>query len=258
MIESKHPGANLAFFIGQQENKEALLRDPAQEQDFYEVLGDGQISAGQDAQLEDACQRFAAWLSERHGLTTFGKAERQAVRDDIAGIGFSQDASAFARTALAEFSFCCLYGQKRSNEECPEGCHYTGYLCYQVQNCASNRLPISLRRYAQRWSGFWAASRSRPNTCAGCCPLCSPTATQWRDAYVAARERESRRDPLPLHLAKQATAESWRRFAEQREDIMGALAVAARILAGEDVPPSQGDHPIFAEIQRDLGIETAW
>ena len=258
MIESKHPGANLAFFIGQQENKEALLRDPAQEQDFYEVLGDGQISPGQDAQLEDACQRFAAWLSERHGLTTFGKAERQTVRDDIAGIGFSQDASAFARTALTEFSFCCLYGQKRSNEECPEGCHYTGYLCYQVQNCASNRLPISLRRYAQALVWFLGGAQVEAEHVRWVLPFVLAHRTQWRDAYVAARERESRRDPLPLHLAKQATAESWRRFAEQREDIMGALAVAARILAGEDVPPSQGDHPIFAEIQRDLGIETAW
>ena len=73
-----------------------------------------------------------------------------------------------------------------------------------------------------------------------------------------ARERESRRDPLPLHLAKQAVAESWRRFAEQREDIMQALATAARILAGEDIAPSDGDHPIFAEIKRDLGIDTVW
>lgn len=258
MIESKHPGANLAFFIGQQENKEALLRDPEQEQAFYAVLSDGQTPASQDAQLEDACQRFAEWLTYQHGLTTFSKAERQAVREDIASLGFSQDASAFARTALAEFSFCCLYGQKRSNEACPEGCHYTGYLCYQVQNCASNRLPISLRRYAQALVWFLGAEQVEAEHVRWILPFVLAHRTQWRDAYVAARERESRRDPLPLHLAKQATTESWRRFAEQREDIMGALAVAARILAGEDLQPGQGDHPIFAEIQRDLGIETAW
>ena len=258
MIESKHPGANLAFFIGQQENKEALLRDPEQEQAFYAVLSNGQMPASQDVQLEDACQRFAEWLSYQHGLTTFGKAERQAIREDIASLGFSQDASAFARTALAEFSFCCLYGQKRSNEECPEGCHYTGYLCYQVQNCASNRLPIALRRYAQALVWFLGVEQVEAEHVRWILPFILAHRTQWRDAYVAAREREARRDPLPLHLAKQATAESWRRFAEQREDIMGALAVAARILAGEDVQPSQGDHPIFAEIQRDLGIESAW
>ena len=156
------------------------------------------------------------------------------------------------------FRSAVYYGQKRSNEECPEGCHYTGYLCYQVQNCASNRLPISLRRYAQALVWFLGGEQVEAEHVRWVLPFVLAHRTQWRDAYVAARERESRRDPLPLHLAKQATAESWRRFAEQREDIMGALAVAARILAGEDVPPSQGDHPIFAEIQRDLGIETAW
>lgn len=258
MVESKHPGANLAFFIGQQENKEALLRDLEQEQTFYALLSDGQLGAARDAQLEEASTRFAEWLAEHHGIPTFGKAERSAVREDIASLTFSQDASAFARTALAEFSFCCLYGQKRSNEECPEGCHYTGYLCYQVQNCASNRLPISLRRYAQALAWFLRTEQVEAEHVRWILPFVIAHRTQWRDAYVAARERESRRDPLPLHLAKQAVAESWRRFAEQREDIVGALALAARILAGEDLTPTDGDHPIFAEIKRDLGIETAW
>ncbi len=256
MIESKHPGANLAFFIGQQDHTEALLRDLEQEQALYAVLSNSQTPA--NAELEDACRRFAESLSAQHGLTTFDKAERQTIRADIASLGFSQDASAFARTALAEFSFCCLYGQKRSNEECPEGCHYTGYLCYQVQNCASNRLPIALRHYAQALVWFLGGEQVEAEQVRWVLPFVLAHRTQWRDAYVAAREREVRRDPLPLHLAKQATAESWRRFAEQREDILAALAAAARILAGEDIPPSQGDHPIFAEIQRDLGIEQAW
>jgi hypothetical protein len=81
---------------------------------------------------------------------------------------------------------------------------------------------------------------------------------QWRDTYVSAREREARRDPLPIHLAKQAVAEIWHRFVEQREQIMGALARAARILAGENLQPLEGDHPIFVEIKRDLGGEQLW
>ncbi len=258
MVESKHPGANLAFFIGQQDSKEMFLRDPEQEHTFYAVLSESQTTPQLVAQLEEASGHFAEWLFARHGLRTFDKAERRAVQAEIASLGFSQDASAFARTALAEFSFCCLYGQKRSNEECPEGCHYTGYLCYQVQNCASNRLPISLRRYAQALAWFLRAEQVEAEHVRWVLPFIVAHRTQWRDAYVASRERESRRDPLPLHLAKQAVAESWRRFAEQREDIMLALATAARILAGEDVAPSEGDHPIFVEIKRDLGIDTVW
>jgi hypothetical protein len=81
---------------------------------------------------------------------------------------------------------------------------------------------------------------------------------QWRDTFVSAREREARRDPLPLHLAKQAIAEIWHRFAEQREQIMSALARAAHILGGENLQPLEGDHPLFAEIRRDLGGDQLW
>jgi hypothetical protein len=258
MVESKHPGANLSFFIGQHEKKDTLLRDAEHERRFYAVLSDHSASTEKGARFEESCASFAAYLAERHNLVTLGKAERRALREDIEKLVFSQEASAFARTALAEFSFCCLYGQKRSNEECPEGCHYTGYLCYQVQNCASNRLPISLRRYAQALAWFLNSQRVEAEHVRWLLPFIVAHRTQWRESYVAGREREVRRDPLSLHLAKQAVAESWRRFVEQREEIMNALATAARIMAGEKLTPLAGDHPIFAEIRRDLGDDELW
>ena len=44
------------------------------------------------------------------------------------------------------------------NEVCDEGCHYANYLCYEVRNCASNRLPGSVYRYAQALA-WWCGSR---------------------------------------------------------------------------------------------------
>jgi len=258
MVESKHPGANLSFFIGQQEKKDELLRDPECEQEFYAVLTDKREPAEKGPKLEETCGRFARLLHERHHLLTLGKEERRTLRAEIGGVEFSPEASAFARTALAEISFCCKYGQKRSNEECPEGCHYTGYLCYQVRNCASNRLPISLRRYTQALAWLLQSPQVEAEHVRWVLPFAIAHRTQWRDAYVSAREQEARRDPLPLHLAKQAVAEIWHRFAEQRAEIMSALARAAHILAGEALQPLEGDHPIFAEIKRDLGGEELW
>jgi len=258
MVESKHPGANLSFLIGQREKKEHLLRDPACEQEFYAVLLDKVAPAEKGSRLEAACTRFAELLHERHGLVTLGKEERQALRAEIGRIEFSLEASAFVRTALAEISFCCMYGQKRSNDECPEGCHYTGYLCYKVRNCAANRLPVSVRRYAQALAWLLQSSRVEAEHVRWVLPFAIAHRTQWRDAYVAAREHEARRAPLPLHLAKYAVSEIWRRFAEQRAEILSALAQAAHILAGEELQPVEGDHPIFAEIKRDLGGEELW
>jgi hypothetical protein len=78
---------------------------------------------------------------------------------------------------------------------------------------------------------------------------------QWRESYLLAREREQRRDPLLLHAAKQATTVVFRRFHEQRHELLRALHTAACRVDGEDVPLPQGDHPLYAEIRRDLGLE---
>ena len=54
------------------------------------------------------------------------RAERQAVRQEIAWtFTMTLRGHALLRMVLAELSFCCKYGQKRSSEVCDEGCHYT-------------------------------------------------------------------------------------------------------------------------------------
>ena len=79
--------------------------------------------------------------------------------------------------------------------------------------------------------------------------------TQWRESYVLARERERRREPLMLHVARHAVGDVFRRFHEQHSEIMQALSIAARIVEGEEFSVPQGDHPLYAEIRRDLGLE---
>jgi hypothetical protein len=164
-------------------------------------------------------------------------------------------ASAFVRMVLAELSFCCKYGQKRSHEVCDDGCHYTGYLCYEVKNCASNRLPGSLHRYARALAWWLGESRVEVEHIRAVLPYTLAHRTQWRDTYLLAREREPRREPLLLYAARHATATVFRRFHEQRHAMLHALQTAAQMCDGEEHPPPQGDHPLYAEIRRDLGLE---
>jgi hypothetical protein len=156
---------------------------------------------------------------------------------------------------LAELSFGCKYGQKRSSEVCDDGCHYTGYLCYEVRNCASNRLPGSLYRYAQALAWWLGAPRVEVEHMRTVLPYTLAHRAQWRESYLLARERERRREPILLHAARQATMVVFRRFDEQRHDILAALHSAARLMDGEDLPLPQGDHPLYAEIRRDLQLE---
>jgi hypothetical protein len=72
---------------------------------------------------------------------------------------------------------------------------------------------------------------------------------------VAGGGGESRADPLPIHMAKEAVREMHRRYIEQAPQIKSALAVACRMAEGEPLEPGQGDHPLYWEIRRDLGEE---
>jgi MoxR-like ATPase len=253
VVESKHPGANIAALIGQSAARDTVLRPQMNELMFLDALrADGN---GTSASLQAAQEGFAKLLREHCGLETLSREERQAVRQEIAALEVDLDANAFLRMALAELSFCCKYGQKRSNEVCDEGCHYTGYLCYTVNNCASNRLPGSIYRYARALAWWLGSDRVEVEHVRSILPYTLAHRTQWRESYLLLRERERRREPLLLHAARHATAEVFRRFHEQRHEMMQALSTAAHILAGEDSDPPQGDHPLYAEIRRDLGLE---
>src|SRR5215467_4512951 len=254
VVESKHPGANIACLIGQSSARETLLRHPDSEGAFLDAL-QSRRNGRKASDLEPLHRRFAKVIRERCGLVLLSRAERQAVRQEIAALTMTLEANALLRMVLAELSFCCKYGQKRSSEVCDEGCHYTGYLCYEVRNCASNRLPASIYRYAQALAWWCRSAQVEVEHIRTILPYALAHRTQWREAYLLARERERRQEPLLLHAARHATAAVWHRFHEQCHDLLASLGVAARDVDREDIPPTQMDHPLYSEIRRDLGLD---
>ena len=248
MVESKYPGANLSWMIGAESPPASLLRDPQRERAIQARLAD------RNGDVESICADYGKAISKRLSVPTLGRAEREAIRNEMAALPVRPDASAFVRTFLAELSFCCKYGQKRTHEVCGEGCHYTGYLCYEVQTCPSNRLPISLRRYAQALAWLLRDSEVDLEHIRTVLPYTCAHRIQWRDEHEAQDRRE---DALPIHRAREAVRRVFRRYAEQSDRIQSALIAANRLVNGEDVQPVQGEHPIYMEIMRDLGRECA-
>lgn len=253
MVESKHPGPNLSFFIGYREDKDRVLRNPECERELQKVLADKRPYPEKLPEIESLCDRYGEYLKEELGVETPDRREREEMRSQVAGIPFDMDAEAFSRTMLAELSFCYQYGQKRSDERCDEGCHYTGYLCHNIQNCASNRLPASLQRYSKALAWFLGDERVDLEHVRTVFPYAMAHRVRWKESYSSKREKELREDPLPIYLAKKAVAEVFRRYSEQKEEIKNALALAFRIMEGEELEPALGDHPIYLEIRRDLG-----
>ena len=157
---------------------------------------------------------------------------------------FETEASALIRTYLAELTFCCKYGQKRSNEICGEGCHYTGYLGYRVKGCLSNRFPMSVRRYTQGLAWLLGDSAVTVEHLRLILPYTSAHRIQWRDEGNTDVEHGQREDAYLIHRAREAVSEVVRRYSEQSARIREALEVGGRVFDGEAVEPVEGEHPI--------------
>jgi hypothetical protein len=255
MVESKHPGSNLAFLIGMRGTNGAELRHEELEEEFFRVLNDKTPYPSRMEKVNELCDRFGEVLNSVSGIKTPSRSDREMIRSQMDGIPLELDANAFLRMVISELSFCHRFGHKRSHESCEEGCHFTGYLCNAVQNCISNRFPITARAFSQALAWFMGDSEVGLEHMRAILPFTLAHRIQWKEEYIAQREKQTREDSLAIHMAKESLKEMHRRYMEQGPQVKNALAVAFRVAEGESLEPIQGDHPIYWEIRRDLGEE---
>lgn len=255
MVESKHPGANLAYVIGTRGPSSSSLRDDELEAEFQRILSERIPYETRMEKVEKLCDRFGRVLMENARIQTLSRSQRESIRSQMDEIPFDLDANAFLRMVISELSFCHRFGQKRSHETCQEGCHFTGYVCNGIRNCISNRFPISVRNMSQALAWFVGDHSVGIEHLKAVLPYTLAHRLQWKEELLAQREKEPRNDPLPIHMAKQCVREMHRRYMEQGSQVKNALAVACRVAEGAKLDTIQGDHPIFWEIRRDLGEE---
>lgn len=252
MVESRYPGPNLSFLIGKANRKDRILRHPKHEKDLHRVLNSKVPYEKKIPKVEEVCNAFGEYVYETLGIRPLQRSDRDQIRQEMEEIDLDLDASAFARMLLAELSFCDRYGQKRSLENCEEGCHYTGYLCHEIKNCASNRLPTSIKEYAQGLAWLLEDPEIDIEHVKSVFPYTLSHRIQWKDEILSQRERSKRDDPFPIFLAKEAVKTVSQRYREQSEHLKDALAVGSKIFQGGILEPLEGDHPLYVEIKKDL------
>ncbi len=258
MVESRHPGANLAGLLGANgDGNEMTLRHEPLEREFQNVLSQRVSYETRMEKLDALSDQFGDFLSKETDIPSFTRTERRVAQEQKNQLPFDADFNAFLRVVIAELSFCNHYGQKRSNEICEEGCHFTGYLCRSVKNCLSNRFPKSARSLSRSLAWLLGDQTVGLQHLEAVLPFTLAHRIVWKDPVVAESEKEFRNDPLEIHMAKKAVQEMLRRYREQAHRIKQALATACRIAEGEMVTPVTGDHPLFQEIHKDLGRKAA-
>jgi MoxR-like ATPase len=252
IVESRYPGANLAFMVGKGERKDQLLRHPKTEKDFFRILKSKVQYEKKIPKLEEVSDVFGEHVRETLGVKPLRRKDRDRIRSEMGSLPMDLDASAFMRMLLAEFSFCERYGQKRSVETCEEGCHYTGYFCHEIKNCASNRLPLAIKQYAQALAWLLHDSEVDIEHVKSVTPYALAHRVQWKDEVLARKEKSKRDDPFSIFLAKDAVRVIAQRYREQSDHLKDALAVGSKIFQGEEIEPLDGDHPLYQEIKKDL------
>jgi len=257
MVESKHPGANMASLIGVLGDSSQTLRHEELEEKFQITLTKNISYHDKMKQVEELCDQFGEALANGPGIRTLPRTARRSALAGMEKIPFSLDSSAFIRFVISELSFCYRFGQKRSHEICDDGCHFTGYMCNKVRNCISNRLPTSVRKFSQALAWLLGDEEVNLEHLTAVLPFTLAHRIQWKEEVVAQGERAIRSDPVEIHMAKEAVKEMYRRYTEQGHHVKEALAVAGRIHEGEKAEPLEGDHPIYWEIRKDLGEEIA-
>jgi MoxR-like ATPase len=252
IVESRYPGANLSFLIGKSRGKDHILRHPKYEKDLYRVLKSKIAYEKKIPKLEEICNAFGEYVQETLGVKPLRREDRDRIRTEMESLDLDLDASAFARMLLAELSFCDRYGQKRIVENCEEGCHYTGYLCRQIKNCASNRLPTSIKLFSQGLAWLLGDSDIDIEHVKAVMPFTLSHRIQWKDEVLSQKERAKRDDPSQIFLAKEAVKTVSQRYREQSDHLKDALALGSKIFQGESLEPLEGDHPIYTEIKKDI------
>jgi len=253
MVESKHPGANLSYQVASATAAVADLRHAEMEAEFEQVFSAGAPAAETADHIERLCARFGNRLTTRLGCRTLNASQRALLRSSVEGLPIAPDANAFLRLVICELSFCHPYGQKRSHEECEQGCHFTPYLCHLTQGSISNRFPVSALKYARMLAWWMDDAQVDIDHLVTVLPYCLAHRLRWKPSAHARWDADRREDPLPIYMAKQAVRDLHRRYIEQAHRFREALTTAWRIAEGEMLEPVRGDHPLFRDICRDLG-----
>ncbi len=251
-VESKYPGAVYSSEIdGQKKEAEKIIRDFQLTREINRILKSKVEYEEKIKSIRDMSTKYASRLKRELGIETPGYEQREEIRKNVRGIPLSEDATAFLLTLIAELSFCHNYGQKRTNQMCEEGCHFVGYLCHSIENCASNRVPLSIKEYSRALAWFLGEKEVSIEHVREMAPFTLAHRIRWSETFLSRYKKEIRNDPATIFLAKKAVGEVFNRYAEQKNNIKSALKAAYYVEEGKAGIETlvQGDHPVYREIK---------
>lgn len=229
-IETKSPGVNVSRLLRDREEPDIDLYD---------------LEESREGSLEE---EFRKHMKDQYGLELLTDKDKEIIRKQVKNQKISTEGNYFLDTLTAELSSCQVYGQKRSNDTCPTGCHFSQYACNKVNNTLSVRSTKSIAGYAKALSWIDGADEVTVRHIAKIAPYATWHKTGFEREYISNHVEDNREQPLDIYLMEKTVDNIQNRFTKIKKEqekivdyIVNDEISEARKLA------DKLDHPVFKE-----------
>ncbi|MBN2458877.1 hypothetical protein JXB28_01205 [Candidatus Woesearchaeota archaeon] len=263
--ESKFPGVNPIRIIRHQHVRSShgarMLNHKESEDKLYAIMKSDKPYTDKRKEMIAVQEDFKKVLEKRTGLELLTRDELNQAYDEIRKIRISDEADLLLDFVVSELYSCMMFGQKRSNEGCVEGCHYKELMCGKKTNCESVRNTFAENKYMQSLAWLLGEKEVSVQHVAAILPFVLNHKMRFTQNYIEGFKKERRKesDPLQMYVTKKSVADMMQRWSKQKDaqasmfSLMEAYAmneksspsVAKAKLAEAQKLAKEVDHPVF-------------
>ena len=256
-VESKHPGINnlrlkrsggLVDIFSDREITNKMLEIYSKEQNIEDI--ESKIKTLRNEYRERVNDKISSHNKTNPDnpitLELLSDQELLQAKKEIDGMELSYDAWLFYDVLTTELSSCQMFGQKRSNEQCIQGCKYSDYLCNKVSNCLSIRSDNAIKKYAATVAWLLGKNEVDVEHIAYVLPYAIWHKTKFKKDYLDGFKDSVRNDPLQLFATKESVEGIKRRFSETKKSqkLMIQKTIDGDLNGAKEIA-EKNEHPVF-------------
>ncbi len=196
----------------------------------------------------DILSRYKELSSD--GIKNFLWAENNFSKEDVVkeimAVKFSLEAELFSDYLISETSSCYQFGEKRSNQLCPEGCHYSSYACNKTKGALTIRSSRALEKFSKAYAYLSGKDVVETDDVMTVFPFISWHKLSPKRDFLASIIDAKREDTLDLHALKLLTVDMRKRADKTFSKQASLLKKLATGHFKEAIDMAEKlDHPVF-------------
>ena len=246
-VESKSPGLN--NFRSMRYHKSISLDSKDLEDAYYDLLSRQHLTKKEfNEELGQIKRAYKSITESKTGLELFTERDLNQINEEVKSIEFDQDSNFLFDVIISELGSCQLFGQKRTNQDCPTDCHFSNYACNVVQNDFSTRTVLTIDKYSKMLAWIEGKKRVEKTHLKRIAPFALWHKIKVKEEYLQEISEQKREDALEVEATKKIIDEIEKRqhklIPKQKEVVQNIIS--ENVQRAIDVSKRM-DHPVFKE-----------